>query len=125
MNVQRRAADLFLAPGQVAELTDDVDCTILCVNGSVWIIQQGEPTGIELEAGEPFTIVRSGATIISSPRPAHLIITQAAFPGLAPAARPAASHFSILTSAGRLRGRRGIAHLWWVNGRAEPLREPA
>ena len=124
MNIQRRGADLFLRPGQVAEVTDEVDCEIRCVNGRAWVNRQGDPAGVALGMGE-FTIARPGATIISSPRPAHLVIPQAASSRVPSAASESTSRFSILTSVGWLRDRRGVAHLWWVNGRAETSRESA
>jgi hypothetical protein len=53
-----------LAGRKLVRLQDAAGSTVRAIDGSVWITQEGDQRDIVLEAGESFTVDRTGAALV-------------------------------------------------------------
>jgi hypothetical protein len=90
MNLQLKSAELRLKNGNLLTLDDSQHVSVDCLEGSLWITQDGDPRDVILSAGRSFRIDRtsrvmvfatSDARLLISSKPAHISPTAKAAPG--------------------------------------------
>ena len=60
---------LILSAGRIAQLQDARGATLQVQSGCVWITEAGGMADIVVGAGEAFTLMRNGMTVLSTCRP--------------------------------------------------------
>lgn len=76
MNLELNRKDLCLKRRQVVKVRDGIGHSIVCDSGSVWVTQEGDPRDIVLNAGEAFTLDRSGTALVLAFEPGAISVTQ-------------------------------------------------
>ncbi len=86
MNLVSTPAATSLAHRKILRLRDRDGDRVECLDGSVWITQDGDPRDVLLDAGETFTLDRSGTTIVYALADARVVVQA---PGSVPTPHPA------------------------------------
>ena len=90
MNLQLKSAELRLKNANLLMLDDSLDVSIECLEGSLWITQDGDPRDVILSAGHSYRIDRtsrvmvfatSDARLEISSQPVHISPTSTTAPG--------------------------------------------
>ena len=103
MNLQLNSAELRLKNANLLTLDDSLDVSINCLEGSLWITQDGDPRDVILSAGRSYRIDRTSRVMVFATSDARLqISSQPAC--IAPIAKPAAGWFARLSGAGQTPG---------------------
>ena len=66
MNTDLNPAATRLAKGKLQRLQDSRGLRVLCLGGTLWLTQEGDPRDIILEAGDEFVIDHDGASFLSA-----------------------------------------------------------
>ncbi len=85
MNHVSTPVPTLLAHRRILRLRDRDGDRVECLDGSVWITQDGDPRDIVLDAGEAFTLDRRGTTLVYALANARVVVQAE---GHAPARRP-------------------------------------
>jgi uncharacterized protein (AIM24 family) len=76
MNIEFNQNGLCLKTKQLVKVRGGRGHAIVCDSGSVWVTQEGDPRDIVLDAGEAFTLDRSGTALVLAFEPGAISITQ-------------------------------------------------
>ncbi|MCU0921921.1 MAG: DUF2917 domain-containing protein [Burkholderiaceae bacterium] len=63
-----------LAKGTLQSIADARGVSVQCLQGAIWLTQQGDARDIVLEAGEQATIERNGTSIVFALGDAHFML---------------------------------------------------
>jgi hypothetical protein len=83
MKLQLKSAELQLKNANLLTLDDSLDVQIDCLEGSLWITQDGDPRDVILPAGHSYRIDRTSRVMVFATADARLRISSQ------PAQRPA------------------------------------
>ena len=83
MNLVSNTAATRLAHSRILNLRNHKGDRVDCLDGSVWITQDGDPRDIVLDAGESFTLDRPGTALVYALADARVAVQHAATPALA------------------------------------------
>ncbi len=98
MNLQLKSAELQLKNANLLTLDDSRGVRIDCLEGSLWITQDGDPRDVILPAGRSYRIDRTSRVLVFAATDARLQITsQPAQP--APIVTPVPGWFSRLSGS--------------------------
>jgi Protein of unknown function (DUF2917) len=78
MNLVSTPAATRLAHRGMLQLRDHAGDRIDCLDGSVWITQDGDPRDVVLDAGEAFTLDRPGTAIVYALADARVVVQRPA-----------------------------------------------
>lgn len=84
MRLDFENANLELDRMQSLALRDSAGLQVRCLQGTVWITQEGSDADQILKPGESFTLKRDGLTVICALGGAARFTARAATPGVAP-----------------------------------------
>jgi hypothetical protein len=82
MNLVSKSAATPLAHRGVLNLRDRNGDRVECLDGSVWITQDGDPRDIVLDAGESFVLDRAGTALVYALADARVAVQHPATPAL-------------------------------------------
>lgn len=82
MNLVSHPAPTRLAHRKVLDLRDRTGDRVECLDGSVWITQDGDPRDVVLDAGESFTLDRPGTALVYALEDARVVVQRPAAPAL-------------------------------------------
>ena len=75
MKLQLKSAELRLKNANLLTLDDSLDVSIDCLEGSLWITQDGDPRDVIVPAGRSFRIDRTSRVMVFATSDASLQIT--------------------------------------------------
>jgi hypothetical protein len=76
MKIELGTSILSLPRDGLVAVRDAKGTRVTCVSGALWITEDHRESDVILEAGEAFTIDRSGLTLIMALQPASLRLSQ-------------------------------------------------
>lgn len=82
MNLVSKSAATRLAHRRILNLHDRSGDRVECLDGSVWITQDGDPRDIVLDAGESFMLDRPGTALVYALADARVAVQHPAAPAL-------------------------------------------
>ena len=65
-----------LSRGQMLRIEDGQGSLVLCLNGTLWLTQEGDQRDIVLEAGEEALIEHDGLSILNALSDARFVLTR-------------------------------------------------
>jgi len=74
MNIKARIARLALRPRDTLTLDAARGALVRCLEGLVWITQDGDRADHVVAAGDAFRVDRDGAVVVQATRPARIAI---------------------------------------------------
>ena len=80
MNLVSKPATTRLAHRRILNLHDRRGDRVECLDGSVWITQDGDPRDVVLDAGESFTLDRPGTALVYALADARVAVQRPAAP---------------------------------------------
>ena len=80
MNLVSKTAATPLAHRRILNLSNRNGDRVECLDGSVWITQDGDPRDVVLEAGEGFTLDRPGTALVYALADARVAVQRPAVP---------------------------------------------
>jgi Protein of unknown function (DUF2917) len=75
MHTDLNLAATRLTRGQLHRLQDARGSLVLCLSGTLWLSQQGDPRDIVLEAGDERRIDQDGLSILSALSDARFVLS--------------------------------------------------
>jgi hypothetical protein len=75
MHTELNLAATPLTRGQLHRLQDARGSLVLCLSGTLWLTQQGDPRDIVLEAGDEGRIDQDGLSILSALSDARFVLS--------------------------------------------------
>jgi hypothetical protein len=80
MYTDLKLAATSLPRGQLQRLQDARDRVVVCLQGSLWLTQEGDTRDLVLEAGDEVRIDRDGLTLLHALRDARYLLSDQAKP---------------------------------------------
>jgi hypothetical protein len=80
MHTDLKLAAISLPRGQLQRMQDARGQVVVCLQGSLWLTQEGDTRDVVLEAGDEARIDRDGLTLLHALRDARYLLSDAATP---------------------------------------------
>ena len=80
MHTDLKLAAISLPRGQLQRMQDVRGQVVVCLQGSLWLTQEGDTRDVVLEAGDEARIDRDGLTLLHALRDACYLLSDAATP---------------------------------------------
>jgi Protein of unknown function (DUF2917) len=100
MNLVSNPAATRLAHRSILDLRDRKGDRVECLDGSVWITQDGDPRDVVLDAGESFTLDRPGTALVYALADARVVVQRPAGPALRARAEPGRRLYDLTAARG-------------------------